>query len=196
MERLGYLIQDAVDKSLWKPIKPGWNGPYISHLFFADDLFLFGRASVHHTNVFKDILDKFYDASGAKVSFEKSKFFISPSSRSGSDRRFGQIVNMSATSELGKYLGVSLIHSRVSKSVYCEIVDKDKLRLYSWKASSLSAMGRTILISSVTSAVPTYIMMTSKLPSSIVNEIDKHGDSNPTGQLVGACSQRPLRRPG
>lgn len=50
----------------------------VSHLFFADDLFLFGRATEAQANVMKDVLDEFCRSSGAKVSFEKSQLFVEP----------------------------------------------------------------------------------------------------------------------
>ncbi|XP_038999129.1 uncharacterized protein LOC120124546 [Hibiscus syriacus] len=146
MEGLGQLIQQAVENNTWKPIKLGKDGPRISHLFFIDDLFLFGRANEDQANVFKSILDRFCLVSGAKVSYEKSKFFISPKACSNASRRFGQIVNLGATLDLKKYLGVPLIHGRITKATYSELVDKVHLRLNGWKMRHLSMAGRATLV--------------------------------------------------
>ncbi|XP_039025020.1 uncharacterized protein LOC120158187 [Hibiscus syriacus] len=54
-------------------------------------------------NVVKNILDRFCAASGAKFSFEKSKFFLSPSSTVEMKRRLSQILQIGPTSDLGKY---------------------------------------------------------------------------------------------
>lgn len=40
MERLGHMINDAVVSKTWRPVRLSRNGTLISHLFFADDLFL------------------------------------------------------------------------------------------------------------------------------------------------------------
>lgn len=43
VERLAHLIEEAVKKGRWRPVKFSRTGPAISHLFFADDLVLFGE---------------------------------------------------------------------------------------------------------------------------------------------------------
>lgn len=60
------------------------------------------------------------------------------------------------TADLGKYLGVPLIHKRVSKTTYYHILEKVQDRLAGWKAEQLSMAGRTLLVQSVTSAIPVY----------------------------------------
>ena len=51
MEKLGHLIQSAVEEGRWKPIKLARSSPLLSHLFFADDLILFGKASLDQIHV-------------------------------------------------------------------------------------------------------------------------------------------------
>jgi hypothetical protein len=38
MDKLSHLIAEATETGKWKPMRAGRNGPYISHLMFADDL--------------------------------------------------------------------------------------------------------------------------------------------------------------
>lgn len=45
MEVLGQSIQQAVDQNVWQPVRLARQGPTLSHIFFADDLLLFGEAS-------------------------------------------------------------------------------------------------------------------------------------------------------
>jgi len=56
MERLGYMIKDAVDKGDWEPITLSRNGPKLSHLFFVDDAFLFTKAKLSQMRVMPKIL--------------------------------------------------------------------------------------------------------------------------------------------
>ncbi|OMP13659.1 reverse transcriptase, partial [Corchorus olitorius] len=83
MERLGHIREREIRQGNWKPIYVGHRGPGVSHLFKADDLFLFGRATEDQANVIKRVLDEFSHASGAKVSLEKSQLFLSPSAAKG-----------------------------------------------------------------------------------------------------------------
>lgn len=189
MERLGHMILNEVDKGRWKPIVLGRGGPAISHLFFADDLFLFGRASESQAQLIRSVLEDFCATSGAKVSFEKSKFFISPHASSRNARTVSRLLGIHSTRDLGKYLGVPLIHGRVSKSTYREVIDKVGTRLHGWKAQFLSLAGRsTTLISSVPSAIPTYTMLTSHLPSGVVKELDKMNRSFLWGGNSDKCA--------
>ncbi|XVF14883.1 hypothetical protein REPUB_Repub09cG0099300 [Reevesia pubescens] len=80
---------------------------------------------------------------------------------------------MKHTRTLGTYLGVPIHSQRVSKLTYHSLLDKVKKRLSSWKVNQLSLAGRTTLVQSVSSTIATYTMQSSKLPCSVINEIDK-----------------------
>ena len=54
MERLNHLIEDSVNKGDWKPIRACRGGPPIASLFFADDLILFGEASLSQARTIKN----------------------------------------------------------------------------------------------------------------------------------------------
>lgn len=51
VERLGAMISEAVMKGDWLPINLSINGSKIPHLFFADDVFLFTKATVSQAMV-------------------------------------------------------------------------------------------------------------------------------------------------
>ncbi|CAL2239820.1 unnamed protein product [Prunus armeniaca] len=72
---------------------------------------------------------------------------------------------------LGKYLGMPLIHSRITSSTYCSLVDKVQKRLATWKSKLLSLPGRAT--QAVTAAIPIYAMQTVKVPMSICEELDR-----------------------
>lgn len=42
MEVLGFLIKDKCESKRWNPVRAR-GGPELSHLFFVDDLVLFGK---------------------------------------------------------------------------------------------------------------------------------------------------------
>ena len=51
MERLNHIILDAMADHQWNPIQLKARGPPLSHLFFADNLVLFGEASESQADV-------------------------------------------------------------------------------------------------------------------------------------------------
>lgn len=76
---LGHLIEDAIEDGKWKSLLLSRRSPPLSHLFFADDLMLFCKASLGQASVVCNVLETFYYFSGQKVNLLKSKVFFSPS---------------------------------------------------------------------------------------------------------------------
>lgn len=172
MEKLSHIIQKKIHDHDWKPLQVSRGGPFISHLFFADDLILFGKASTNQAFLMKNCLDEFCHLSGQRVSFEKSVICVSPNVSADLAHSIATISGSPLTDCLGKYLGVPLIHKRVTKDTYHEILDKVQKRLSSWKSHTLSMAGRITLVQSVTSAIPIYTMQTAQLPMSVCNKLD------------------------
>ncbi|XP_024195608.1 uncharacterized protein LOC112198716 [Rosa chinensis] len=132
----------------------------------------------------KSCLDAFCSLSGQTVSYEKSLIFCSPNTCKRLAYEISRTCGSPLTTDLGKYLGMPLIHSRVNKHTYDSLFDKVQSRLSSWKSKVLSMAGRLTLLQSVTYSIPIYAMQTAKLPVSLCDRIDKlnrdflWGDSN------------------
>ncbi|CAL2229209.1 unnamed protein product [Prunus armeniaca] len=62
------------------------------------------------------------------------------------------------TENLGKYLGMPMLHSRITQTTYGGLVDKVHSRLASWKSKLLSLAGRSTSIQAVASTIPIYTM--------------------------------------
>ncbi|XP_019167626.1 PREDICTED: uncharacterized protein LOC109163328 [Ipomoea nil] len=59
IERFSHIIQESKLAGRWKGISIARNAPLISHLFFADDLILFGEATLEQAVEMKNCLDWF-----------------------------------------------------------------------------------------------------------------------------------------
>ncbi|KAL5773509.1 hypothetical protein ACOSP7_013100 [Xanthoceras sorbifolium] len=66
-----------------------------------------------------------------------------------------------------------LIHGRVSKHTYKEVLDKAQRKLAGWKSATLSITGRTTLVKAVLFALPIYTMQAAKIPVEICKKIDR-----------------------
>lgn len=60
-------------------------------------------------------------------------------------RSLSQISGFTTTKDLGKYLGVPVLHRRVTKQTYKNILDKLHQKLATWKGSNLSLAERITL---------------------------------------------------
>ncbi|KAH1066052.1 hypothetical protein J1N35_031039 [Gossypium stocksii] len=67
MEWLGHIIRFEISAGKWHPIQLSRLEPFLSHLFFADDLVIFGKTEIDQAILLKEILKSFCDFSGHKV---------------------------------------------------------------------------------------------------------------------------------
>lgn len=83
MEVLSQQIGSQMEKNEWRAIKLTRKGPAISHLMFADDLFLFGEASCPQAEVMQRTIQTFFVWSGQRVNVGKLMIYFSPNTRNG-----------------------------------------------------------------------------------------------------------------
>lgn len=105
IKRLGHLIQAKVAGGVWKGIKCSKESPAITHLFFADDLLLFGEATLEQIEVMESCLAMFCDLSGQKVSLSKSHLCVSKNVCPTKARALSTRCGVPLSSCLEKYLG-------------------------------------------------------------------------------------------
>lgn len=80
---------------------------------------------------------------------------------------------MEITTDLGTYLGMPTLTSRVTKATFSHLCEKIDRRLSGWKTKYLSLAGRLTLAKSTLSTMACYSMQTAKIPRMICDEIDK-----------------------
>ncbi|KAA3487341.1 reverse transcriptase [Gossypium australe] len=74
---------------------------------------------------------------------------------------------------LGTYLGVPLLHDRVTKTTLNFVVEKIRRKLHSWDARKLSIAGRIALAQSVLLSIPSYFMQTMMIPKGVCDDIER-----------------------
>lgn len=77
MEVLGQNIQKAVTDGRWKSVKAYKDIPGVSHIFFADDLILFGEGWLRQPSIMASIIKEFFYASGQKINTHKLEMLVS-----------------------------------------------------------------------------------------------------------------------
>lgn len=77
MERLSVKVHQLVDFGAWKPIRIAPQGPSISHLFFADDVLIFCKATMTQVHLIVDTLRFFCESLSLKINMKTSKAIFS-----------------------------------------------------------------------------------------------------------------------
>lgn len=148
-------------------------GPHLSHLCFANDIILLGKAKVEQAFIIKHCLDVFCTTFGQKVSFSKSKLLVSRNVTDGLANSLSAILGVPLTKQLGKYLGVPSIQSRINMTTYNDVLERVQDKPKGWKSKCLSMARRVTLIKVVTSSIPSYVMQSAVLLRGICSKIDK-----------------------
>lgn len=103
-------------------------------------------------------LDQFCLYSRQKVNVEKSKIFFSDNVSAQLAQAISNWSGFTKTNNLGKYMGVPLLHNKVSILIYSYVLEKIQERLFGWKVDRLSMAGRVTFCKAVLSALPIYTM--------------------------------------
>ena len=90
----------------------------LHHLFFADDVFLFGKATSMEATQFKECLDTFCAWSGQSFNSHKSNFFVSRNTRREMELRLTDILQFERIAILSHYLGLPLFRSKKISDFY------------------------------------------------------------------------------
>ena len=173
MDFLGQLIQEKCEVKRWQLVKASQSGPSFSHLFFMDDLVLFGKADGRECAVIRDVLDEFCSMSGQSVSITKSRVYFSPNVDRDTRESLCDILGFASTASLRKYLGFPIKHPGSSSQDFNFVLDRVKQKLSGWKANMLSLASRVVLIQASSSSIPSYVMQGIYLPGRILDGMDR-----------------------
>ena len=155
MECLNTLLKLAEERGLFRALHPKIKE---RAFMYADDVIIFLSPQQQDLVLTRGILEIFAGASGLRTNM--SKCLISPIQ-----------CDLEATVMLlthfpGRidpfpihYLGIPLGLKKLSKTALQPLVDKVAKRLPSWKAGLLNRAGRTILVKSTLSAIPTVVAL-------------------------------------
>lgn len=149
------------------------SSPTIHHLLFADDLLIFGKATLLEANSIKSCLDKYCSWFGQSINTSKSSIKFSKNSNYTTSSSILNILPYNSNSSCSIYLGLPILLGSSKRVAFQSVIDMVQLRIEGWKAKSLSQACRLVLIKVVVVAIPLYVMSTFLLPTSICNKLDQ-----------------------
>ncbi|XP_020254858.1 uncharacterized protein LOC109831820 [Asparagus officinalis] len=141
MEYLSRRLNTLKNDSLFKH-HPKCSKLNITHIFFADDLLLFGKANIYSIAKLYDCLQEFSQVSGLEVNPNKCSVYFS-----GIDDRLKQqictVLNFLEGVLPVRYLGMPLISKRLSSLECSPLINKITDQFQRWqKSKNLSYAGR------------------------------------------------------
>ncbi|CAI9108429.1 OLC1v1008013C1 [Oldenlandia corymbosa var. corymbosa] len=107
------------------------------------------------------------------VSKAKIVLYYTPNVETSLAVTLSSMLGVKLVNNLGRYLGVPMIHGRVTKSTYSEVLSKIQNKVKFWNPHRFSLAGRLTLCRSVLAAVPIYTMQSTMLPKGTADQIDK-----------------------
>jgi hypothetical protein len=176
-EGLSALIRQAEHKGDLHGIKICRNAPIISHLFFADDCFLFFKSTTNEATVLKNILSVYEVASGQTINLQKSEFYCNRNVPPEVRGDIAALLGVTQVLGTGKYLGLPSMIGRSKKATFKFIKDIIWKKINSWSSRHLSQAGREVMIKSILQSIPTYVMSIFILPRTLTEDIEKMPNS-------------------
>ena len=110
----------------------------ITHLQFANDLFIFAQADEENIENIKACLDTYSNWFGQKVNFLKLVIIFSKKVNQGVRPQLANYLGIQRSNRKEKYLGIPMASGRDKKAASEEIIEKVRQRLQGWKIKTLS----------------------------------------------------------
>ncbi|CAN1810964.1 Uncharacterized mitochondrial protein AtMg00310 [Linum perenne] len=169
---LSFLIHSEVARGSLKGIKLTPSCPVLTHVLFADDTVLFGKATREEANKIKVILARYSVISGQRVNEDKSALFFSKNTPDEVACSIADILGVPRDVQLGKYLGLPTEWGNSKSETFHFLLDRMVSKAGNWKSLLLSQGGKETLAKAVLQAIPSYVFSCFMLPDTLLKKLD------------------------
>ncbi|GAA0151960.1 hypothetical protein LIER_37393 [Lithospermum erythrorhizon] len=118
------------------------------------------------------VLHKYEEASGPKINLAKCSVSFDSSASNCVQREMLSVLGMREVTDHEKYLGLPSNIGRSKKEVFSFIMGRVEDRMREWKGKLLSQAGKEVMIKSITSAIPIFVINCFKLPVGIIDNLN------------------------
>lgn len=143
MDGLSCLLEDNISRHLFEGICTA-NGDTISHLLYADDLIIIGKANAPNLQHLSQILLTFQKETNLFINHYKSLFTCSTPTQN--QQLLSNIIGLPLTSPHFKYLRILVLVHKPNLTTLHPLLEKISQSLDGWKANCLSLAGRYQLL--------------------------------------------------
>ncbi|KAM6583441.1 hypothetical protein CsatB_010443 [Cannabis sativa] len=172
-EGLSLLIKDYERLGKVRGCKVARGAPIISHMFFADDTYVFCKANEEAACNVMELLSYFQQASRQQVNVLKSSIFFSSNTRAEDRTRVCSRMGISEAGDNSTYLGLPNIVGRNKTTLLGFLKERLRKKIQGWEGRFLSKAGKELLIKIVAQSLPSYAMNVFLLTKKICNEMEQ-----------------------
>ncbi|CAL1353631.1 unnamed protein product [Linum trigynum] len=164
-EAFSAMLTNAMESQHLHGLKIHRLAPTLSHLFFADDTYLFLRATSSECHNLLQLLHLYEEVSGQRVNLQKSSVCFSSNMSDQESVAMAALLGVTSIGSMEKYLGLPAQVQRSKVQTFRFVEDNLAVRIQSWRSKSLSLAAKEVVIKAVGSATPVYAMFSFRLPS-------------------------------
>ncbi|XP_071909715.1 uncharacterized protein [Coffea arabica] len=150
----------------------------ITHLAYADDVIIFTKGDQWSLRcvmqVLEEVLEDYQASSGQLLNNSKSCFFMSPKATEAHKNHVHKVTGFSFKEFPIRYLGCLIFVGRKKNSLFTHLIEAMGSRIQQWNRSWLSIGGRVVLIKSVLSMLPVYLLSMLAPPKGVIRQLEKN----------------------
>lgn len=168
---LAVLVSRARESSQINGVIPHLVDGGLSILQYADDTILFLEDDSDQAKNLKLILCAFEKLSGLKINFHKSELFYFGEAKGKVDR-YIEVFGHKEGAIPFKYLGILMSHQKLANKDWGQMEERFQKMLSSWKGKLLSVGGRLVLINSVLTSLPIFMLSFFRTLEGVLKKLD------------------------
>ena len=171
VEGLNAILEQAVGAGEIHGFSICRRGPKLTHLFFADDCWLFYRSTLEECEKIKELLASYEVASGQMINKDKTTLFFSHNTDDSSRAAIQQALGVPAIQQYEKYLGLPSFVGRNKKACFTDI----KEHIWKWMQGCIEMLlfqaDKEIMIKAVIQSISAYSTSVFKLLRCLCKDI-------------------------
>jgi hypothetical protein len=172
-DMLALLINRAKADSQIKGVLPHLVDDDLSILQYADDTIIFIDHDPEQAKNLKLLLCAFEQLSGLKINFHKSEIFCYGAAKE-MEEFYTSLFGCNIGEYPFRYLGIPMHHRQLLNSKCKKVEERFEQKLSCWKAKYLSYGGELVLLNSVLSSLPMFMMSFFEIPKWFIKNLDHY----------------------
>ena len=148
-------------------IRVSYQSPWVNHLLFVDDSFIFMNAQATSAIRLNEVLQIYGDCSGQCINRDKSSIYFSPNTPEPVRLLLKEFLNISVEAFSERYLGLPTVVDRITSGTFEFLRERMRSKLQGGVERLISCAGREVRLKAVAQAIPTHSMSCFKLTEKV-----------------------------